>query len=414
MSPDSLDQWSQISTGHLSDAHPIMATGFYMVARALYDSPSSAVALQYLFLSIITGFFLVQIRQWGGSAKAVAIAACVFPLFPTNFLIATTLWKDVPYATGLMMLSYGSAELIRNKFRMTKVNFALLGLAGILVVGVRHNGILVSAPFFLLLFLVAPKHIKFKAGILFAIQCVTFLLLKTLVLTVFNVSPIAPQYRAIVGAHVVGAMVAANAPISDKDKSTLEEILPLTEWQSSYRCDTVVPIFWNPKISASRLGEEALAINKMAFRMIIAHPLTYVRHQLCVTKLIWRIRPSEQEWLPISTLEITDVESYRNLDLKTRSKFEELRSALISLHERLGKSAWYSRPAIYLLTAALITVIASLTVNKRLWLAAVPAFLNVGSLIPIIGAQDYRYLWPSVALSILLIFFGLLVPKTEK
>jgi len=411
MSPDSLDQWWQLHSGNLSDAHPILSTGIYSAARIFSSNPAFAVAVQYLFFALITGVFLAEMRQWGISNGIVFVTACLVPMVPGNFFIATTLWKDVPYAGALLWLTYGSLRLIRKDFRPNRGDYVVMGVAGLLVTGLRHNGIVVTVLFFAAMWCIAPRPMRARVAGLLALECIAFVLLKTVVLSALHVSPIAPQYRAIVGVHVVGAMLKHDAALSASDRALLERVLPIEQWAESYRCDTVVPIFWNAMLSRAELASQAMDVNRVALKLIAANPLVYLRHQLCVTRLIWRIRPVHDEWLPISTLEITDIERARELGLRTESKLEPLKRRLGSLHEYLGKAHWWSRPAAWLIAATLVAVILCLTVNRCLWLIVMPGLLNAVSLFPIIGAQDFRYLWPSVAVSIMAISFGIFVPK---
>jgi len=411
MSPDSLDQWGQLHGGQLSDAHPILATGIYAAARVFSDSPALAVAIQYVFLALMTGLLIAEMRQWGIRNGALWVIACLVPAFPANFLIATTLWKDVPYAAGLIWLAWGALRLVRQGFRPRVGDYVGLAAAGLLVTGLRHNGIIISVFFFIALCCCARGNDRVRFGGLVVLQCVAFLLLKTVVLTSLDVRPIAPQYRAIVGAHVVGAMLSAEADLSPADRALLDTILPLDEWAHSYRCENVVPIFWNPKLHRDLMGTNAMAINRIALQFIFAHPGVFLNHQACVTRLIWRIRPPRGEWLPISTLEITDVEQFRGLGLKMQPKWEALKPRLSEVQEAWASGHWWARPATWMFAAALVVAVLVLTVERRLWLIAMPAFLNAGSLLPIIGAQDFRYLWPSMLLAMLVIAFGIVVPK---
>lgn len=411
LSPDSLYQWYQLRNGELSDAHPALTLALYGLTRMIHEGPALAVAVQYGFLALATGLFLAEMRRWSIRNGFVAALSCVVPLFPANFLIATTLWKDVLYAAALVLLGYGVIRLIRLRFQASWRDYLILGLAGLLLIGSRHNGILVIVPFFLTLLVFSPRGARVLPLSLLILNCTVFVLLKTVVLTTFNIAPIPAQYKAIVGAHVVGSMLAANASLTEAERKSLNGILPVQAWADSYQCTNVVPIFWHKQLSVPALIREALTVNRIALRLIATHPSVFIRHQLCVTRVIWQIRPEAGEWLPLAPLGVTDVDDYRSMGITMRSKVPALQQALSNLHEELGKSAAWMRPAAYLILACLAAIILSLTIHTRMWLAVAPAAFNVIGLVPIIGAPDFRYVWPSMMLSLLIIGFGFLVPK---
>jgi hypothetical protein len=411
MSPDSINQWQQIVKGEYNDAHPILSSLFYKMAYGVYPFPQSAVILQLVVFTAATWLFLKESLAWGANPRLVAIFAILFPLFPSNFLIVTTLWKDVPFTAGLIILAALTAREVRHKFTFKINSLFWMAGAGAFIIAMRHNGILIVLLFFLILFCFAKtRKARLSLGATLASQIAVFLVFKSVLLTVLNVSPILPQYRAINAVHVLGAMQSADFQWNPEEKQLLEKFLPEKVWRDSYNCESVVPIFWNPMLREhwELFAESTSDLNALALKTILAKPLVFLKHQICVTGIIWRIGGRDQEWLSVSPGEITDMPERRELMLESHSLLPHLKDYFTtSVQPFVQESTIYNRPALYVLLGLVSICIVSLRTKMPAWLVMVPSLANLMSLVPLIGAQDYRYVWPSVVISLLVLFMAL-------
>ncbi|MNJ12093.1 hypothetical protein D3C77_62750 [compost metagenome] len=411
MSPDSISQWHQIVSGQYNDAHPILSTLLYKLAYYVYPQPQSAAILQILIFTVATWVFLRECLAWGASPRVIALAALLFPLFPANYLIVTTLWKDVPFTAGVILLSAFAAQEVRRGLTLRTDSLLMMSMASVLLIAMRHNGILISVIFFAALFFFAKTgRARLRVGGALIAQIAIFLMIKTLLLSILNVSPISPQYRAIVAIHVLGAMEAAEVEWDLDDRALLEKYLPVQEWRENYKCETVVPLFWSPELRKKWdfLGENTSALNSLALKAILSNPLVFLKHQTCVTGLIWRIGGREGEWLAISPAEITNIPERQDLGLQAHSLLPALKHRIDELNQDfVQRSSVYTRPALYTLIGLLSMCIIVVRSQPAAWLVFAPLLCNVMSLILLMGAQDYRYLWPSVVMSLLLFFMAL-------
>ncbi|PMU10508.1 MULTISPECIES: hypothetical protein [unclassified Pseudomonas] len=411
MSPDSINQWGQIVSGQYNDSHPILSTQLYKLAFDVYPQPQSAVILQILIFTSATWFFFKECLAWGASPRVIALAALLFPLFPATFLIVTTLWKDVPFTAGVILLSALAAREVRRGMTLRLDSLFLMGMAGVLIIAMRHNGILISVIFFAaLLFFAKAGQTRLRVGVTLISQIAIFLMIKTLLLTVLNVSPILPQYRAIVAMHVLGSMETAGVEWESDDRQLLERLLPAQEWRENYKCESVVPLFWHPELRKewSFLGEHTSELNSLALKAIWNYPLVFLKHQTCVTGLIWRIGGRDDEWLSISPAEITSMPEQRELGLQSHSLLPALKSRIDELNQNfVQRSTVYTRPALYTLIGLISMCIIAIRSQPAVWLLFAPLLCNLMSLTLLMGAQDYRYLWPSVVMSLLVFFMAL-------
>lgn len=409
MSADSVDQWWQIATGRYADAHPLMSTLLYRLAYLIYPAPQTAVIIQIVGFSAATWFFLREILAWGVPKYVVAISALLFPAFPGNFMLVSTLWKDIPFTIGLILLSTLAAREVRNKLTLDRGSVIAMCLAGILTFGVRHNGIIVVVLFFALLFLFAKgRERKIRVAAALISQIVVFFVLKTFLLSAMNASPVGPHYRSIFAMHILGAMESAGVPFDPADARVMESVLPEKEWKNAYDCQTVVPLFWNKHVSYRALGDNAGHLNMLMLKQIAQHPGVFLNHQLCVTGLMWRIGGLKNEFVALSPLGITDMDKGRSVGLAMDTQLPTVKKTLDGWHRHIfGISNIYTRPAAYLLAGVLAIVMIMVRSSPAAVLILAPSLFNCLSLAALMGSPDYRYLWPSVAMSLLAIVMAI-------
>lgn len=245
LSPDSIDQWQQIVTGVFSDNHPVVGTLIYRFVAALHGSPSAPIVFQYLLLALIVGFLLSELRKWGVRHSVVWFLAVFIPFFPANFLIATTLWKDVLYTVLCLHLLLSGFVLLRKNWVVSRGFLASVFLSALLLANVRHNGIIV-APIVLTFFGIV--RFRSKVGRILFLQAGVVLALvvgaKVFMNPFLGVSSLGQHYKAQHAVHIIAGMYERGAILSESEKQILEGFMPLSEWKDKYSCQTVVPIFW--------------------------------------------------------------------------------------------------------------------------------------------------------------------------
>lgn len=405
MSPDSIEQWRQIVGGHYADAHPVLSTALYKLAYIVYPAPQSAVIFQLLAFSLVTWFFLREMLAWGVPRYIAAVAAVVVPLFPATFMLVSTLWKDVPFAVGIILLSALAAREVRMGLELRWRSLIAMGAAGLLIFGVRHNGIVIVALFFSTLAVFAPeRHGKIRAVLMLFTQIAIFIFIKTLLLNIIGAQPVPPQYRSIFALHVLGAMENADVQFDPVDQKLVEKVLPRQEWLDGYDCKSAVALFWNRHISYEFLADNATSLNRLMFKEIARHPAVFLRHQLCVTGLIWRISGEPGEFTVISPGEITKMQESTDLGLVSHSLLPEVKSKVDILYSQI--SSIYTRPALYMLIGLWAMLMVMCRSSFTAFIVFSPALFNCVGLSVLMGAQDYRYLWPSVVLSLLMFFLA--------
>jgi len=403
MSPDSLDQWQQLLTWDFDDTHPVSGTLLNWVFYQIVPSPAFVAFAHYALFALATGYFLTELRGWGVALPILAAVAVLFPLFPPNFLTATTLWKDVPFATALIALTALYIRGARSGFILPALDWVAMGAAGIVLVLLRHNGVIVSVGVFLALCAVRPARVP--AAALAIVQIVAFLLSKTLLLSVLAASPQSSQLRSIIALPMLAAMIRSDVHVSPEQEQTILTIAPIEAWKS-VPCGNVVPFYFDdPRVSHA--GIEPDKVFEAAASLAIQHPVIALQQELCMTELFWRPWARSHEGLADSPLEITQNPLATQLKLTTQSKIPSLANWLrwLRSHYFNGKGP-FNRPALYLLVGLLATVRLTIVANPLLWVSWLPAGLNCASLVLLIQSQECRFVWPSVAASLLIAVFA--------
>ncbi len=407
MSPDSLTQWHQIVTKSYNDAHPVLSTLLYASLYHLYPHPQIIILSQAILFSVVIGIGFNELKNWGVNKYFLFAAAFLFSAFPPTFLLISTLWKDIPFTIGILLLTIFSLRIARLNWHIDYKSLAAICIAGILVFTMRHNGIAIVAPYFLLLLVCVKGRInKIKISSVLAFQLFLFVFSKTILLSLLGAAPIGQHYKAIYAVHVIGAMEKSNVKLDDEGQKLVNTILPQSSWQSQYNCKSVVPLFWDKNISYDFLSKNSTQINKLAFKMILANPFVFLKHQACVTSFVWRITPNQDDYLTISPNEIIELPVKNELQLTMASKMPHLKEKVIQMQDFLFMD-WqtYFRPAGYFIFGLFFAVILSIVYGYAFFIVFTPAFLNAAGWLVLAGSQDYRYMWPSVIVSIYLMLF---------
>lgn len=240
MTPDSLDQWSQVLAGKYNNGSPYIST-FIMGSLGFIKETPAWLGLVQCFLNA----FIVSLAVWYGHRRGVknwvlAVVIGLFIFMPTVLLFNITLWKDILYSQFVALVSLLTAIAIIEKSK-NKALFVGIGLAISVTATLRYNGIvyLIVPP--LLLFLM---HRQFKAATLYTAgsAVVGYLILAIMIPAALKIDP-APMMTEWLRMKNVGAIYSKEAPnITQEQKEIFERILPEEDWKKYYTCDRPDPL----------------------------------------------------------------------------------------------------------------------------------------------------------------------------
>ena len=412
MSPDSVSHWVESETGIFTDSHPALLTMALWVATRFWHSPTVIPFLQILALTGVTVLIISKFREFGLSSFICSIIAVSFPLFPANFLMVTTIWKDVPYSIALMFSFWLMLSLTQTKGGSASIGrwrFYFIG-AMLLVMFTRHNGIVVALAFPLVC-AIGYRRIagRFFVGTTLGLFAL-FLVVKSVLFPALHIAPLQRFYLPANAIHVLGAHVKKGSHFTKEEESLLQSVYGLDRWKSLYTCQTLGYLIGGD--SQGTPSYEALATHahefiSLAMKKSWEHPGVYLHHQACVTSLLWRIIPFRGEGIYISPFGVTQVQLAKDFKLAADPKLPRIQILLHSLFNWTQNESriWlYWRPGLWLLLSVIAGVGFALAArDARLLLLLAPSILNTLSLLPFITAPDYRYQWVVVAVGMFLV-----------
>jgi hypothetical protein len=414
MSPDSIEQWRELVEGPISDAHSAFLAGIYSILIQLSKTPALLVVFQYTLLSVAWGFAIASLGEFGARRRVQYLFALLFPLFPASHLLATTLWKDVPFAALAVLLAGMTIRLVADLEPPRLRQIVLILLVALALALVRHNGIVIVTLYFVsagTYFWIRRSERWLIAGLPLVVSA--FLVIKLVVYPLLGVVPIGAAYKAMHATHIVGAMVANGVPMSNAQRIELERVMSLDDWRSSYDCKSVVPLFWHPRVlDFLRAPANVDGMNRMAHDLVRGNIRVALTHQICVTSLLWRITSNEREHVSISPLETTELDSMRRLNLGLSPVLPQFRNAMLATYEKhVFNRPLFGRPAAVVMLGIAATLLLAIYGRSEILFGFSVAIWNMVSLSVLMSAQDYRYQFLSVALSFLALCAVFALPR---
>jgi hypothetical protein len=409
MSSDSMDQWNQASTGRYSNWHPVYHTLLIVALRYIWDSPACIALFQAGTLALACGWLIHTIQKalraplWSAWLASLLCALC-----PMITVTSITLWKDVPYGTalvGLTAMAISLTYLEPPSIRKPWVFLAMLGLA-VMAMLLRHNGPPAAlVTIVVLMFLVKPARRQLAALGLSSI--VVYLLLAGPLSTALGTVKIQAKF-ALAAHHIAAHLSAGEQPDNPRYLSLIQDI-DSSDPHWHYNCASVDATIFNQKFSAGLAEKHTDDMMAMWLELAAHHPLTELRHVLCVSSLVWSINgaPSSSGRLYVSTSPIySDYGTIVWMAVDKRGPVAAPASP--QLAQRLGTiidssehSMWW-RPAIYLLMLIFGVVVGlRRTGSARIVFAALTTIAVHSAVLCLVNvAQDARYQYPVYMLCI--------------
>lgn len=404
MSADSLNQWGQVLSGQYNDHHPAFHTFTIWLLTRIALTPAVVALAQIVALALVTGLLLAFIESLGVPSFLIWIASLLFALSPVNATMVNTLWKDIPYSTAMLAVTYLILRLVASKGKWVegKGGWLVLGITAASAILFRHNGLPVVVITFLMLLIFFHRQWKPLAGAL----AVCLGLYYGITGPVYNLVGV-ERSTDLLDATTSLYKIAANADAGSEADKLLTTMNPLsTDWEcwistsvdEAYRANVDQPDALLTKVG--NLLEHTPSLLAFDYR--------------CNRSLVWVIwdpngevrNPSHAEyWIDANDYGITP-----------DSKIPWLQTTLTNLvsttahNPNINWLVW--RPAIYLyLFLGAILIAALRRKNARILLIAVPVLLQSISMTLIISAPNFRYHYYTYLLA--LAFWPVIFTQTE-
>lgn len=424
VSYDGNNQWQQVQSGIITNAHPFFSTYFMFILSKIWNNITIVVIYQIILMSISWGYLC---KSLGKVNKKQIIFMYIFSIItmltPLICIYSITVWKDTIYTLYLFLCSIMLFDWGNNEYSFTIPKYCLLGFMIAMVFSYRHNGIIVAILLLLIVYVLCIRKLRkkiiskdnFKKS--FCILC-TFIVIifiisipKKIVLDASN-KKINSQINDDVSYStldsymlwMMGAHLKENNIKNISDKEFLNKIIPIKTWKKVYN-----PHLINDTGLASDFDKKYLVKNSSKFENIfikysVKYPLTIFNHYLKADALLIDPLASFHGYVYIYCFSgLSYLPDYTNIRPKI-SVVNNVYNKLIGYSLKKPFIMFY-QPAFILYLSLFITfILAKRVYGKRIWLFSLPMILNIVSLLPINLAQDLRYVYINY-----LTFFGLLL-----
>ncbi|MCS6841214.1 MAG: DUF6020 family protein [Roseiflexus sp.] len=418
MSTDSVDQWGQMLRGRYHDYHPAFHSLTMWLITRVWLSPAAVALAQIGALALACGLILRELALLGVNRWMQAFLAILFALSPVNNLMVITLWKDIPYTIALLFVFWMLLRVWRTDGAWLRSWRALaaIGAALAALALYRHNG----APTALLIlpaFLLAGRQARWRQiAVIGGIALALALVVKVGVYRVLDVLPAPPWFARQMQIHQLGAFVVHSEHLDDSDRALLEQLLPLDQWRNYYSCYGPSPLLYSDPWRAGEVfNARVREFTALWRRLALRDPATLVRHQACLTTLIWRVTQPDDGYLDTWNSELI-WKGGRDLGLAPASVFPEVRDEVmrqLRLLERPEVIWLVWRPALHLYLT--LFCVAAASVRRRSWrmaALALPVAAQSSVWMLLLTVQNFRFQYPVYVISVLAL--GLLaLPASE-
>lgn len=409
MSYDSENQWNQVQSGQINNAHPFLTTYVMYLLSKIWNNPTVVALFQIIVFSLMWGAISLYIFK--KNYKKSYIYNIILCFIPIIFIYAITLWKDILYSYFLLILSFMLLKGVDKKYDYNIVESLLIGFFLALTMLYRHNGIIVGI---LLLIVFIYKLFKFKVKfkkifVLFLATISSFLILNLPKQLFLYEEPVQNNQASLSTADsyvifVLSTFYNNNSITDKKDLEIMHNIVEEKIWKEYYNPSLINIIVSRPEIDRNYFAENKKIIYNLLIKYSIKKPHILIKHYLMADALLYNPYPLSEvyvfpysEWYP----------TYGFYGI-TESKIPFLQKTLTFITKITFKLRHILYRPIYPLALSILLLFdlyKKKKIKKESFIIITPMIFNTVSLMPINVAQDLRYVY----INFLTFFFVLLL-----
>lgn len=247
MTPDSINQFEQVLhmipySNHHPWMHTLLIGIFYNLGYALTGNMVIAMSFYTFFqmclLAFSAAYLITTMRQYRFRPMVCLIVTLFYALIPYHAVFSVTIWKDIPFAAGVMIFN---CSMLRLTKRLSPLTLAEFALSGLIVCLFRSNGwyaFCLCLPFLLFAF---GRKAKVFIPMLFGIFAIA-LLIKYPVMSAFHVTQPDTVESLAIPAQQVAAVLCNDRPLKEDQRDLIENVIDLTyikELYNPYYADNI-------------------------------------------------------------------------------------------------------------------------------------------------------------------------------
>lgn len=401
-------------------AHKIWSPGFSMtnwqppfyifvlnLLIKVCDSITFISILQVIFFSVVFVDGLLYLYQKGVSKKVVIAIYCFITFAVSNIIQLITLWKDIPYMISLMWLTILLIKYVLDKevYETNSGWHIQITMALVFTALFRQNGILPAFAIIILLPIIFKKTKRLI--IVSSISILLLLLVKIPLYNAMNVSP-APQLKFFSLANDIMYSYYRGKPISNGAMEIVNKVTNNDPDNFNYNAYYVAYNGNEPQ------GYSTIEFIKIYIKNMLDNPRDSIMAILIRNTDIWSIVKPKDE-IPGCVNQIGETNTYMENVYpfrKTNILTIELEKICNWITNNSVLFVLYWRSGIYNLLIIILALILLLHINRhkiQYALPFIPITMNIFTLCVSSGWSDFRYFWPSMTISLMLLCYFILV-----
>ena len=392
MSPDSLSEWSQALSFHLSDYSPAIYTLFIWLTGTPLRSPGSVSLLQLLLTAASIAVLFAYLYRSGAKPWLLAVGLAIYLALPIYGTFTVTLWHDIIYSLIVLWTTHAMYSMYRSQGRWLdkRGHGWALGAALVLMPLFAHNGLSVVCGVLAGAFLVLKSHRRRVAAIAGGFVA-GYLLVQAALYPLLGIQPYSKAFASEALLHQISAAITQHgtSDLSPAQKRYLQQIMPFKDWVRKYNPYTpqflVSPRF-NPDFSAKPIDQHYGTFLEVWRQVGLLHPDSYLSERLTENALV--LRPTGSYRIALSSLDVAD----NGLGLKTQSVAQPLLDTLRRTADyTIQYMLWLWRPFWVMWLLVLLTLAGWLLRGRIVLFTAIPWVFQVLGLAISIQGQSVRY-----------------------
>ncbi|MEG2379490.1 MAG: hypothetical protein RSB77_04640 [Bacilli bacterium] len=423
LSFDSINQWNQVQSGIINDAHPFLTTYIMFLLSKIWNSTAMICLFQIAVFSFVWSYFCNYIRKISKySFNKQIIFTVVMCLFPIMFLYSITLWKDILYSYYLMFLSILLLIGVKKKFQYSITEILLVGFLISIATLYRHNAIIPTFLIFcFLIYYFIKEKINFKKIILLICSILSFYTILDMPEKILKKEEIKKEpeisFLTTYSIYALSTFYNYNVKFTKEEYELLHNVIPKNLWTEKYDRYLINTLLFVPELNKEYANKHASEITKLVLKYGLKYPHIGVLHYLQADSMLYNP-------LPLGSLYVFDFSEWRpyyGFDEKTDTKLPMVRKCLTGLVNITYNKPYILRVLLYrpiyplaLSVILMFIMIKRKWIEKRMWFMMSPMLFNTLSLLPINIAQDLRYVYINFLTLPLVLMLFLSIYKRKK
>ena len=285
VSSDTIDQLGQAASNQYFNHHPAIHTLLLDLSWSLLGSPGYLGLAQGVGLSVLLVVVARRLVRMGVNAWLVLGTVWLVSLLPAVGATTFALWKDVPFALGILWV-FGELLLLAEEGSAAWARpwtLVRMGMALALVWLFRHNGFLTVIPLLVILGFVVRRRLLGTLAILAGIVIAT----GSLLYPALDVQPEGIEASRVFIPDVAAVLVNRPESFSEAETALLERIAPLEIWRGAYRCDDSTQLAFHPAFDATQIDDDPGAFRRIVVAALVRAPAVVAGHRICASRYLF-------------------------------------------------------------------------------------------------------------------------------